>query len=241
MDPAAFANATRTAISGVGSKFMLDGRTYKRGAELGFEGIDFYLGGRGGVLGDVHGDVLAAALFFFDAEHVRTVWERAGKVTSRSVAGAAFAECGYDWARQHLADVDAAALQSVIELGGAVVAGANPAGAPLFAGWRALGQPDDVQGAVLHVLNALRELRAALHGGAILAAGLAPVEALALNSPAMAGIFGWAELPPTDGLQPVWQSAEDATDVAMGRALAVIPEAERQRFIDACNEVNSAD
>lgn len=240
MEPVEFAKATRSAVSGVGSKFMVDARTYKRGAELGFEGIDFYLAGRGGVLGDVPADVLTAALFYFEESHVRAAWERTGLVTSRSVAGTAFAEAGYDWARQHLADVDPEVTATVVTLGSRVVADVSPAGAPLFAAWRLLGEPSDAPAAALHVMNALRELRAAYHGGAILAQGLAPVEALAMNSPGMAGIFGWSDLPPVDGLQSAWQSAEDATDVAMARALSVIDDRDRQRFVDACDALNAA-
>jgi hypothetical protein len=54
---------------GIGSqrvdlRFMSDGETYKRGAELGFAGIDFYFAGRGGVLGDVSNDVVASSFVF---------------------------------------------------------------------------------------------------------------------------------------------------------------------------------
>ena len=34
---------------------MTDPATYAYGAELGFEGMDFYVAGRGGALGDVPG------------------------------------------------------------------------------------------------------------------------------------------------------------------------------------------
>ena len=62
-------------MSAVGSHFMLDGNTYKRGAELGFQGLDFYATGRGGVLGDVDADVVAAAFAFFEPGQVRTQWD----------------------------------------------------------------------------------------------------------------------------------------------------------------------
>ena len=44
---------------------MTDPATYAYGAELGFEGMDFYVAGRGGALGDVPADVVAAAFVFF--------------------------------------------------------------------------------------------------------------------------------------------------------------------------------
>ena len=66
MNPIDLGRATAPAIHDLPSKFMLDGATYVRGAELGFEGMDFYAAGRGGVLGDVTADVVAAAFVFFE-------------------------------------------------------------------------------------------------------------------------------------------------------------------------------
>ena len=66
MDAITAAAQTAGAVSSVGSHFMLDGTTYAHGAGLGFAGLDFYVGGRGGVLGDVDADVVAAAFAFFE-------------------------------------------------------------------------------------------------------------------------------------------------------------------------------
>ena len=43
----------------------------------------------------------------------------------------------------------------------------------------------------LHRVNALRELRGALHGAAILATGVTPHGAVARRTPYMLGVFGW--------------------------------------------------
>ncbi len=57
----------------------------------------------------------------------------------------AFAECGHQWGRDKLPDdVDAARLA---ELEAKVADAASPAGAPVFAGWRALAAPDDPKAA----------------------------------------------------------------------------------------------
>jgi len=45
------AEATAPTVSTLSSGFMLDGATYKRGAQLGFSGIDFYFAGRAHHLG----------------------------------------------------------------------------------------------------------------------------------------------------------------------------------------------
>ena len=66
MQPQDAARATAQAVGALGGAFMLDGSTYARGAELGFSGLDFYVLGRGGALGDTHADVVAAAFCFWN-------------------------------------------------------------------------------------------------------------------------------------------------------------------------------
>ena len=63
--PEAAAEATAGAVGALSSHFMLDGATYAKGGEMGFDGMDFYVAGRGGALGEVDGDVVSAALVFF--------------------------------------------------------------------------------------------------------------------------------------------------------------------------------
>jgi hypothetical protein len=52
MDSVEAAKQTAAAIGQLGGAFMIDGSTFARGGELGFGGLDFYVLGRGGVLGD---------------------------------------------------------------------------------------------------------------------------------------------------------------------------------------------
>ena len=117
-----------------------------------------------------------------------------------------------------------------------VVAGASPACAALFAGWRTLPTPgaDAPKALAQHLLNSLRELRGGLHGGALLATGLTPLEAVAFSSPYMAAIFGWdAEtLPDGAAFKERWKAAEAATNVAMGVPLSVLTETELAEFVE---------
>src|SRR3954468_987558 len=98
------AEATAATVSGLSSGFMLDGATYKRGAGLGFTGIDFYFAGRGGVLGDVCGDVVASSFVFFSPTQVCAAWEASRQVLPRAEASAEFAACMSTWADAHLDD-----------------------------------------------------------------------------------------------------------------------------------------
>ena len=70
------------------------------------------------------------------------------------------------------------------------------AGAPLFAGWRSCPSRRRRRRCTLHRLNALRELRGALHGAAVLTVGLEPLEAISVRSPAMLPVFGLARALP---------------------------------------------
>lgn len=232
MTPEETAAATADGISNIASKFMTSGDTYRKGAELGFAGLDFYVTGRGGVLGDVDADVVAASFTFFNPEMVRAQWEAGCKVMAPGKAAAAFADCAYAWADASLSDdVDLARLG---ELAGKVVAAANPAGAPVFAGWRAaLPVPDDAKHRAIHHLNGLRELRGGLHNGAALATGLSPLEAVVVRTPQMAPIFGWlGDLPSADAIQERWQAAEDGTNRAMARAFECLTADERGELAD---------
>jgi hypothetical protein len=154
MTPEQAAHDTQDAIGSLGGGFMMDGATYARGAELGFEGMDFYAAGRAGVLGDTHADVVVAALVFFEPKVVHTSWERSAAVMPRAEAANEWAAAAHRWAQAHLPDdADWPTLAALL---GRIVHAAPVAGAPLFAGWRALDEPEDPKELALHRVNALR-------------------------------------------------------------------------------------
>jgi hypothetical protein len=238
MDALEAADTTAAAVSTVGSHFMLDGNTYKRAAELGFAGLDFYVTGRGGVLGDVDADVVTAAFTFFEPQHVRTQWEAGRAVMSPADAAAAFAACCATWAEEHVPDdLDAARLG---ELAGQVAATARPACAPVFAGWRALPVPASPKSAAVHHMNSLRELRLGLHAAAVVTEGLAPLQALSVKTPLMAPLFGWPETVDIEGLQPRWDHAEERTTAAMAHAYESLSDAERDELSDLAVALHQA-
>lgn len=238
MDSLAAATSTAAAVGTVGSHFMLDGNTYKRGAELGFAGLDFYITGRGGVLGDVDADVVSAAFAFFEPGNVRTLWEQGRGVMPAAKAAEEFASCAVAWAEEHVPDdLDAARLA---DLAGQVVAGARPACAPVFAGWRAVPVPASPKGAAVHQMNVLRELRNGLHSAAVISAGLSPLQALSVRSPHMVALFGWTEPADTDGLQPLWEGAEARTDQSIAHAYDGLDDSERGKLSDLANALHEA-
>jgi hypothetical protein len=150
---------------------------------------------------------------------------------SRHETAREWAACLHADARTWPADVvDWAALATLL---GRVVAFAPVAGAPLFAGWRELPEPDDVPALALHRLNALRELRGALHGAAVLTVGLSPVEAMVVRTPSMIPVAGWTEVPSESApFNERWALAEARTDRMVGRHLRVLDDDERGALVE---------
>lgn len=234
------AKATAATVSGLAAGFMLDPATYAAGNERGFAGLDFYFAGRGGVLGDVDADVVAAAMVFFHPEHVRTQWDSAAPVMPRGEASAVFAACEARWADEHLADDAGVDWRTLADLAGKVVQGAAPAGAPLFAAWRTVEAPTADRQAALHQMNCLRELRLARHGAAVVVTGLDVGDAVRHRTPYMAGIFGWDETPVADDVPARWDDAERLTNQASARDYAVLDDDEAADFVRLCGAASDA-
>jgi hypothetical protein len=229
--PEQAAHETREAVLRVPGRFMTDPATYARAAGLGFEGSDFYIAGRGGALGDVPASVVTAALVFFSPDVVGPAWERSASVMSRRDAAREWAECLHANARElDTGQVDWSELATLL---GRIVAFAPVAGAPLFAAWRELPEPDDAPALALHRLNGLRELRGALHGAAVLTVGLSPAEAIVVRTPKMMSVFGWTDLPADAApFNERWGLAEARTDRMVGRHLRVLDDDERGALVE---------
>jgi hypothetical protein len=230
MDAVKAATATAPVFVGLPAGFMLDGATYARGGELGFDGIDFYVAGRGGALGEVEGLVVAAAFIFFHPPTIVERWDRGRTVMAPAEAASAFASCLDTWAADHLADgIDYGRL-AVLE--GKLIASASVAGAPLAAAWAAVPEPTEAKALALHRMNVLREGRGAIHGAGVVGSGLDPLDAVMVRTPGMAGLFGWPEPhPDPTPHKSQWEEVEAATDRATGRAFAALAPAEREELV----------
>lgn len=230
MDALTAARESGPAVTNLTSFFMIAPETFAKGAELGFEGLDFYVTGRGGALGDVDADIVAAAFVFFEPSMVRTQWDAGRAVMAPLDAARGFASCLGDWTETNVpADFETARLAELAER---LVSTASPAGAPLFAGWRSNIEAPTGPAAATFAMNAIRELRNAFHGIAVITSGLTIQEAVSHRSPHMAGLFGWGDPIDTAEIADVWAGAEEATDRAMARAFEVLDEAERQEFVE---------
>ncbi len=229
------AGSTVPAVVGVPSKFMLDPATYAAGAAAGHDGMNFYVAGRGGALGDVDAAVVSHEFGVFEPEMVAAAWGASAGVESRSAAAQRFADAAAAWAGEHL-DPDALDYDRLAELAGAVLDRADLTGSGLASGWVTLSEPDAAPALALHRLNGLRELRFARHREALAARGVGPLDAVLVSSPFMAGIFGWPEPhpEPDEAVREQWAAAEAETQERFAADLATLSGDELGEFESLC-------
>lgn len=238
------AETTRAAdpvIHDVGSAFMLHPETMGRAAEQGYaNGFAFYFAGRGGVLGDVDADVVAAAMGWFNPAVVRAMWDEGVAIGGARETARRYNEACAAWGRDHLTGVDG--LDRFATLAEQVSASADSSGLPLFAGWRAESRVDDAPGRAMQLIHVLREWRGAIHLVGTTAAGLSPVEAiLTADGEARASMFGWSEFPDCTALKDRHDDAQVITDRLCGAVYdRALSGKERAEFADIVSNIKAA-
>lgn len=232
MTPNEAAAAVAKPIADTGAKFMFDGAVYGAAAEHGFGGLDFYITGRCGVLGDVSIPVLVGALGYFEAASIEALWTQGVAAQPPATAAQLWADACAAWGRDHFgADLDYGELASLAQR---IVDAAPITGLPIFAGWKAMPVPTDDKGAAMHLINVLREFRANAHLLAILANGVTPLEALVhTGGIPNAQLFGYAEpFPEVESIRGAMEQAEAATNSMVAVAFAALDDTELDRFVE---------
>nr|WP_231856046.1 hypothetical protein [Nocardia cyriacigeorgica] len=229
--------AVNPYIQQLGGAFMFSREAKEYAAETGVDAFFApYTRGRGGVLGDVDASVVTAAFGFFPEESIRTSWESVQMPAAK--AAERYARVCHDFGRRKLGGFERAGrLAQLLET---VAAAADPAGVPLFAGWRAMPLPEDAPARVMQLTHVLRELRGGLHLIAVRAAGITPLQAVLISGspindgPGQARWYGWPE--PfeeiTDEVRERWQRAEAVTDELIEPAFAVLDEGEQAELTE---------
>ncbi len=238
MTPEQTAAAVRQPVSELGSAFLECPKTRRRARKLGLTVWTFYVVGRAGALGDVRPDTAAAALGLIAPDAIRDGWTSAQRVVpALQLAGYLREEC-CRWGRENLTTFFA--VQKLVDLAEQVVVGAETAGMPLFAAWRAMPLPDAGVGARAAVLlDLLREHRAAAHLVAVRVSGLTPLEATVAgpDGHTTATAFGWQ--PPFPAVQPLIKRrtwVEALTDRIAGEAFGSLAPAERAGLVEVLDE-----
>ncbi len=233
MEARAFAAAVGEPVRRLGGGFMLYRGTRAVGERLGVPRWPLYVAGRGGVLGDVDAEVAVATMVFFPPAWFRQGWDEARAIASPPVIAEGYLGGCRAWGRDKLAGFDGA--ERVAELATRISAAADPAALPLFAAWRAVPLPDGPLERAAQALHVLRELRGGLHGLAVVASGLTPLEAIVAGpgGTANAEFFGWqGPFPDPAPLAGRRQHAEDLTDDLMAVPAGALDPGERAEFAD---------
>jgi hypothetical protein len=242
LTPAQAAEALSQPVNALGRAFMLHETTRRRAKdEHGLRGRPMYHLGRGGALGDVPADVVIAAFAFFPPDVVRAAWQEGRLLMAPPDAARVYAGYCADWGREHL--TAASGVERAVELVERVVDAAEPAGLPLFAGWRLLPRPDDAVGRLALLLHVLREHRGAVHVAAVAAVGLDPLAAVCAGryGPDNARFFEWPEpYPDPEPHRARWDAAEDLTAAGAALAYDALSAPERAELVELVTAIHSA-
>lgn len=224
---------TAGPIGKVGGAFMFDETGFARGAELGLAPWSWYHCGRGGVLGDPHPAVVVAAFGFFPPELQTKAWNKGVAVMPPAETAKHYADACADYGRRRFAALEGTErLASLVEQ---LVSAADPAGLPLFAGWRQklYDGPSDGPARLALALQAAREMRGGSHLMAVRAAGIPPLNAImsGRNGATAAEFFGWPQpWPDPAEYQEQMVAVEATTDAMLLPAYRALPDTEREEL-----------
>jgi len=227
-----FLAAACPLVADTGYRFYFTAETRAVGEKLGLNGMEFYVIGRGGALGDCDGAALAANFGYFNPAVIGGAWESAKTKCTPRAAGRAHLECSAEFGRSKFASIPN--LAAFVAAADAVNAAADPDGLGLYAAMKCEPLVSDVPGRAMQLATVLREFRGSAHLAAIRAAGLTSKVAHFIKRPNDAKMFGWSEddvAKVTDAQRAQWDVAEKLTDEMVAPAYGVLDAAGREAFL----------
>ena len=172
-------------------KYYFSPSTIAVGKSLGLKGMEFYVAGRGGALGDCDGSVVAAAFGYFNPIIINAAWTLAIAKHPARALGSAHYECAAVLGREKLSALpDLAEFVSAMQK---VFDAMDPDGLALFAAFKSLPLVDDLPGRAMQLAASLREYRGSAHLVAVRASGVSGIQAHFVKRPKDMKMFGWAE------------------------------------------------
>lgn len=228
-------------IGDLGAAFYFIPETMGVGKELGLRGMEFYVIGRGGQMGDTDGAAVAAAFGYFKPAFLRGVWEDAKSRVSPRAAGAAHLACCADMSRAKFSGL--AGLDALVGALDAVNDAADPDGLALYAAIKTETLATDPAGRLLQLVALLREFRGSAHLIALRAAGIDSKTAHFIKRPDMWKSFGYTEdeAPTvTDADHAKMAEAERLTNALVEPAYAVLSDPQRTVLVDGLRAMKAA-
>ena len=224
-----------------GWKYYFTPNAIEVSKSMGLKGMEFYVAGRGGCMGDCEGSVVAAAFGYFNPVIINAAWNLATAKQPARVIGDAHYEVAAHLGREKLTDLPGlteftAAMEKVFNA-------ADPDGFALFAAFKSMPLAQDTPGRAMQLAASLREFRGSAHLIAIRAVGLTSKQAHYVKRPNDVKGFGWGEddAPVVDDqVRALMVQAENLTDALCIPAYAVLNDAERKALVDGTKAFEAA-
>ncbi len=224
-----------------GWKYYFTPHAIEVSKSMGLKGMEFYVAGRGGCMGDCAGTVVAAAFGYFNPIIINAAWSLATAKHPARVIGDAHYEVAAHLGREKFANMPGlneftAAMEKVFNA-------ADPDGLALFAAFKSMPLAEDTPARAMQLAASLREFRGSAHLIAIRAVGITSKQAHYVKRPSDAKNFGWGEddAPVVDDqVRALWDQAEKLTDALCIPAYAVLNDAERKALVDGAKAFEAA-
>ena len=222
-------------------KYYFSQSTIDTGKSLGLKGMEFYVAGRGGALGDCEGSVVAAAFGYFNPIIINAAWTLAiAKHPARTI-GSMHYECAAVVGREKLS-----ALPNLAEFVSAmqkVFDAMDPDGLALFAAFKSLPLVNDLPGRAMQLAASLREYRGSAHLVAVRASGVSGIQAHFIKRPKDMKNFGWSESEypiVNDETRARMVATEKLTDALCIAPYSVLNETERASLVAGARAFEAA-
>jgi len=222
-------------------KYYFSQSTIDTGKSLGLKGMEFYVGGRGGALGDCDGLLVAAAFGYFNPIIINAAWTLATAKHPARTLGSAHYECAAVTGREKLSALPnlaefVAAMQKVFDA-------MDPDGLALFAAFKSLPLVDDLPGRAMQLAASLREYRGSAHLVAVRVSGVSGIQAHFIKRPKDMKNFGWSESEYPyidDETRARMVAAEELTDALCIAPYSVLNESERASLVAGAKAFEAA-
>ena len=228
-------------INEMGSAFYFIPETLAVGKAMGLGGMEFYVQGRAGQMGNTEPEAVAAAFGYFKPALLKSVLDAANAKSDPRVSGAAFMNACATMSRAKLSGV--ANLDALVAVLDKVNNAADGDGLALYAAINSEKLADDAAGRLLQLIAILREYRGSAHLVALRAAGVDSRTAHYMKRPDMWKQFGYTEEEApviTDAVKAARAEAENITDRIVEPAYAVLSDAERTVLVDGLHAFKAA-
>lgn len=228
-------------IGDLGASFYFIPETGAVGKELGMGGMEFYVLGRAGTLGDTTAAAVAAAFGYFKPAFLGKVWGDAAAKCDPRKAGAAHLECCANLGRAKFSSLPN--LEGFVDALETVNNAADPDGLALYAAMKGETLASDLPGRALQLIALLREFRGSAHLVALRAVGLPSMVAHSIKRPDMWKSFGYTEeeMPsPNDANKKKLDEAEKITDAIVEPAYAVLSDTQRSALVEGLSAAKAA-